>query len=172
MRGFYVRVALTFAVRTLRRWLWDCHSSSRIDMSQNGQNCLLRYCYDECVVRRKVLFVKSWWTLLQILTRDSKGIKEEQLNEYRASFNHFDKRRMGLDGEELKACLISIGYDIRPGKEVHNRRMFHLTFLSLANHWIDRLEQSHYQCFEQRITKFGYQTPLSLISININFVTD
>merc|ERR1712032_1225713 len=27
----------------------------------------------------------------QILTRDSKGITEEQLNEFRASFNHFDK---------------------------------------------------------------------------------
>lgn len=26
-----------------------------------------------------------------ILTRDTKGITEEQLNEFRASFNHFDK---------------------------------------------------------------------------------
>jgi actinin alpha len=54
----------------------------------------------------------------QILTRDSKGITEEQLNEYRSSFNHFDKQRTGLDGEELKSCLISIGYNIRPGREV------------------------------------------------------
>lgn len=29
----------------------------------------------------------------QILTRDSKGITQEQLNEFRASFNHFDKSR-------------------------------------------------------------------------------
>lgn len=50
--------------------------------------------------------------------RDSKGISEEQLNEYRSSFNHFDKDRQGLDPEQLKSCLISIGYNIRPGKEV------------------------------------------------------
>lgn len=29
----------------------------------------------------------------QILTRDAKGISQEQLYEYRASFNHFDKVR-------------------------------------------------------------------------------
>ena len=29
----------------------------------------------------------------QILTRDSKGITQEQLNEFRASFNHFDKSK-------------------------------------------------------------------------------
>uniref|UniRef100_A0A4W5R3W5 Actinin, alpha 4 n=1 Tax=Hucho hucho TaxID=62062 RepID=A0A4W5R3W5_9TELE len=39
----------------------------------------------------------------QILTRDAKGISQEQLHEYRTSFNHFDK--------EFKACLISLGYD-------------------------------------------------------------
>lgn len=27
----------------------------------------------------------------QILTRDAKGISQEQLNEFRASFNHFDR---------------------------------------------------------------------------------
>ncbi|VDO51463.1 unnamed protein product [Haemonchus placei] len=53
----------------------------------------------------------------QILLRDSKGISEEQINEYRASFNHFDKDRQGLDPEQLRACLISIGYNIRPGRE-------------------------------------------------------
>lgn len=31
----------------------------------------------------------------QILTRDSKGISQEQLNEFRSSFNHFDKNRCG-----------------------------------------------------------------------------
>lgn len=29
----------------------------------------------------------------QILTRDAKGISQEQLNEFRASFNHFDRVR-------------------------------------------------------------------------------
>jgi actinin alpha len=53
----------------------------------------------------------------QILLRDSKGIREEQLNEYRASYNHFDKDRVGLDEEQLKSCLISVGYNIRPGRE-------------------------------------------------------
>ncbi|CAH2041336.1 unnamed protein product, partial [Iphiclides podalirius] len=49
----------------------------------------------------------------QILTRDSKGITHEQLNEFRASFNHFDKNRTGrLAPEELKSCLVSLGYSI------------------------------------------------------------
>ena len=30
----------------------------------------------------------------QILTRDAKGISQEQLNEFRASFNHFDRVRL------------------------------------------------------------------------------
>uniref|UniRef100_A0A8C6WWT3 Actinin alpha 4 n=1 Tax=Neogobius melanostomus TaxID=47308 RepID=A0A8C6WWT3_9GOBI len=48
----------------------------------------------------------------QILTRDAKGISQEQLHEYRASFNHFDKDHSGaLFAEEFKACLISLGYD-------------------------------------------------------------
>lgn len=29
----------------------------------------------------------------QILTRDAKGISQEQMNEFRASFNHFDRVR-------------------------------------------------------------------------------
>uniref|UniRef100_A0A913I904 Alpha-actinin, sarcomeric n=1 Tax=Strongyloides stercoralis TaxID=6248 RepID=A0A913I904_STRER len=53
----------------------------------------------------------------QILLRDSKGIKEEQLNEIRSSFNYFDKDRIGLDEEQLKSCLISVGYNIRPGRD-------------------------------------------------------
>uniref|UniRef100_A0A672FSV4 Alpha-actinin-4-like n=1 Tax=Salarias fasciatus TaxID=181472 RepID=A0A672FSV4_SALFA len=48
----------------------------------------------------------------QILTRDAKGISQEQLYEYRTSFNHFDK--------EFKACLISLGYD---GEAQFNRIM-------------------------------------------------
>jgi actinin alpha len=49
----------------------------------------------------------------QILTRDSKGITQEQLNEFRSSFNHFDKNRTGkLTKEEFKSCLVSLGYSI------------------------------------------------------------
>ncbi|XP_069016596.1 alpha-actinin-1 isoform X12 [Embiotoca jacksoni] len=49
----------------------------------------------------------------QILTRDAKGITQEQLNEFRASFNHFDRDHSGtLGAEEFKACLISLGFDI------------------------------------------------------------
>ncbi|GCB68222.1 hypothetical protein scyTo_0010365 [Scyliorhinus torazame] len=49
----------------------------------------------------------------QILTRDAKGISQEQLNEFRSSFNHFDKDHTGkLGPEEFKACLISLGYDV------------------------------------------------------------
>nr|XP_054232820.1 alpha-actinin-1 isoform X1 [Homo sapiens] len=49
----------------------------------------------------------------QILTRDAKGISQEQMNEFRASFNHFDRDHSGTLGpEEFKACLISLGYDI------------------------------------------------------------
>ncbi|KAF4523344.1 hypothetical protein B566_EDAN005498 [Ephemera danica] len=49
----------------------------------------------------------------QILTRDSKGITGEQLNEFRSSFNHFDKNRTGrLAPDEFKSCLVSLGYSI------------------------------------------------------------
>ncbi|XP_037082944.1 alpha-actinin, sarcomeric isoform X1 [Pollicipes pollicipes] len=49
----------------------------------------------------------------QILTRDSKGISQDQLNEFRASFNHFDKTRTGrLNWDEFKSCLISVGYSL------------------------------------------------------------
>ncbi|XP_066559920.1 alpha-actinin-4 isoform X1 [Amia ocellicauda] len=54
----------------------------------------------------------------QILTRDAKGISQEQLHEYRASFNHFDKDHSGgLMAEEFKACLISLGYDVESNKQ-------------------------------------------------------
>ncbi|KAJ8276184.1 hypothetical protein COCON_G00079360 [Conger conger] len=49
----------------------------------------------------------------QILTRDAKGISQEQLNEFRASFNHFDKKRNGVLGpDDFRACLISMGYEL------------------------------------------------------------
>merc|ERR1711972_597390 len=54
----------------------------------------------------------------QILTRDSKGITQEQLNEFRSSFNHFDKSHHGkLKSEEFKSCLISLGYSIGKDKQ-------------------------------------------------------
>jgi len=57
----------------------------------------------------------------QILTRDSKGITQEQLNEFRASFNHFDKSRTGrLSPDEFKSCLISLGYSVGQDKQVKN----------------------------------------------------
>ncbi|GBN53985.1 Alpha-actinin, partial [Araneus ventricosus] len=53
-----------------------------------------------------------------ILTRDSKGITGEQLNEFRMSFNHFDKNRTGrLAPEEFKSCLVSLGYNIRNDRQ-------------------------------------------------------
>uniref|UniRef100_UPI00398EBB57 alpha-actinin-1-like isoform X4 n=1 Tax=Pristiophorus japonicus TaxID=55135 RepID=UPI00398EBB57 len=49
----------------------------------------------------------------QILTRDAKGISQEQLNEFRSSFNHFDKKRTGLmDADDFRALLISTGYSL------------------------------------------------------------
>ncbi|TRZ09143.1 hypothetical protein HGM15179_017963 [Zosterops borbonicus] len=54
----------------------------------------------------------------QILTRDAKGISQEQMQEFRASFNHFDKDHGGALGpEEFKACLISLGYDVKSDRQ-------------------------------------------------------
>uniref|UniRef100_A0A667Y123 Actinin alpha 4 n=1 Tax=Myripristis murdjan TaxID=586833 RepID=A0A667Y123_9TELE len=44
----------------------------------------------------------------QILTRDAKGISQEQLHEYRASFNHFDKVRGPGSGAEAHICHIRV----------------------------------------------------------------
>ncbi|KAG1972836.1 alpha-actinin-2 [Pimephales promelas] len=49
----------------------------------------------------------------QILTRDAKGISQEQMNEFRSSFNHFDrKKNRAMDSDDFRACLISMGYDL------------------------------------------------------------
>uniref|UniRef100_A0A8C3N8Y7 Uncharacterized protein n=1 Tax=Geospiza parvula TaxID=87175 RepID=A0A8C3N8Y7_GEOPR len=54
----------------------------------------------------------------QILTRDAKGISQEQMQEFRASFNHLDKDHGGALGpEEFKACLISLGYDVENDRQ-------------------------------------------------------
>ncbi|XP_024283772.1 alpha-actinin-2 isoform X2 [Oncorhynchus tshawytscha] len=70
----------------------------------------------------------------QILTRDAKGISQEQMHEFRSSFNHFDrenceeiktclnslghvgnehqKKHGAMDTDDFRACLISMGYDL------------------------------------------------------------
>lgn len=47
----------------------------------------------------------------QILTRDSKGLSEDQMKELRSSFNHFDKDQNNrLEPHEFKQCLVSLGH--------------------------------------------------------------
>uniref|UniRef100_A0A3B4CPQ4 Actinin, alpha 2b n=1 Tax=Pygocentrus nattereri TaxID=42514 RepID=A0A3B4CPQ4_PYGNA len=49
----------------------------------------------------------------QILTRDAKGISQQQLNDFRSSFSHFDrKKKGGMETDDFRACLISMGYDL------------------------------------------------------------
>ncbi|KAG5262309.1 hypothetical protein AALO_G00273770 [Alosa alosa] len=49
----------------------------------------------------------------QILTRDAKGISQQQLKEFRSSFTHFDrKKKGGMETDDFRACLISMGYDL------------------------------------------------------------
>ena len=62
------------------------------------------------------------WRHVQILTRDSKGISNQQLEEFRRSFLHFDKSRTRrLDPKEFKSCLISLGYNIKDDRQVRHR---------------------------------------------------
>lgn len=54
----------------------------------------------------------------QILTRDSKGITNQQLEEFRKSFLHFDKSRSRrLDSKDFKSCLISLGFNIKEDRQ-------------------------------------------------------
>lgn len=49
----------------------------------------------------------------QVLMRDAKGISQEQMNEFRASFNHFDRTKKGyLQPDDFAAVLISMGYQL------------------------------------------------------------
>jgi len=58
----------------------------------------------------------------QILMRDSKGISNEQMDDFRKSFLHFDKsHNQRLEPQEFKACLISLGYNIRDDKQASRR---------------------------------------------------
>lgn len=45
------------------------------------------------------------------------------MNEFRVSFNHFDKNRSRrLEPKEFKACLVSLGYNIRDDRQVKEER--------------------------------------------------
>lgn len=49
----------------------------------------------------------------QITIRDGSNITEEQMKEFRESFDHFDKDKSGqLCGLEFRGCLLSLGVDI------------------------------------------------------------
>uniref|UniRef100_A0A8C9T3H6 Actinin alpha 1 n=1 Tax=Scleropages formosus TaxID=113540 RepID=A0A8C9T3H6_SCLFO len=53
------------------------------------------------------------WKLATIIFHIRVGWDQDQMNEFRASFNHFDRDHSGtLGAEEFKACLISLGFDI------------------------------------------------------------
>merc|ERR1712117_348877 len=78
----------------------------------------------------------------QILTRDSKGITQEQLNEFRASFNHFDKSRTGrLNPEEFKNCLISLGSSVDPNASGYVQFDCFLDFMTRESTDVDTAEQ-------------------------------
>lgn len=54
----------------------------------------------------------------QILTRDAKGISQEQLNEFRASFNHFDRVSTAAEGAWLQPplayrCFVSYCWGVK-----------------------------------------------------------
>ncbi|XP_057214249.1 alpha-actinin-2-like isoform X2 [Triplophysa rosa] len=52
-------------------------------------------------------------TETQILMRDAKGLSQQQLNDFRSSFTHFDrKKKGGMETDDFRACLISMGYDL------------------------------------------------------------
>jgi actinin alpha len=85
----------------------------------------------------------------QILTRDSKGIAQEQLNKFRASFNHFDKSRTGrLAPDEFKNCLVSLGYSVGQDKqgEIDFQRILSIVDPSASGY-------VQFDCFLDFITK-------------------
>ncbi|CAH8668404.1 unnamed protein product, partial [Dicrocoelium dendriticum] len=54
----------------------------------------------------------------QILTRDSRGVSEKQIEECRRCFNHFDRQRTRrLEPLDFRACLLSLGYNIPNTKQ-------------------------------------------------------
>ncbi|XP_022253656.1 alpha-actinin-like, partial [Limulus polyphemus] len=90
--------------------LEKCHQE--VQESMIFENSYTQYTMEVCWSNRPTLY------RVRILTRDSKGITQEQLNECRSSFNHFDKDRSGrLQPEEFKSCLVSLGFNIRNDKQ-------------------------------------------------------
>ncbi|CAB1333132.1 unnamed protein product [Coregonus sp. 'balchen'] len=84
----------------------------------------------------------------QILTRDAKGISQEQLNKFRASFNHFYRKRNGMmDPDDLRACLISMGYDLG---EVEFARIMMLAFIDFMTRETDTADQRYITVEELR----------------------
>merc|ERR1719276_583783 len=61
----------------------------------------------------------------QIMMRDAKGLTAEQMNEFRASFNHFDRDQDGiLNIEELQGCLTAIGHIVESNDAVKGEAEF------------------------------------------------
>ena len=75
----------------------------------------------EAVVLEKVVsitYLMLLFALTQILTRDAKGISNQQLEEFRRSFIHFDRTRSRrLEPKDFKACLIALGYNIKDDRQ-------------------------------------------------------
>lgn len=71
---------------------------------------------------------------VQILLRDSKGISEEQMKEFRISYNHFDKNKSHqLEPNEFKACLLSLGYNLREDAQVQVFLLYNIYIYTLRN---------------------------------------
>eukprot|EP00122_Pirum_gemmata_P013094 Pgem_evm1s12183 len=48
--------------------------------------------------------------------RDQSGVTEEQMKEYRESFDHFDKNKSGyLDKNEFRSAALAVSYDLGEG---------------------------------------------------------
>lgn len=78
------------------------HTHSSVDMLRGQWNQLGATC------RRQYIELEN-----MILTRDASGISEEQMKEFRSSFDHFDKNNSKtLDRLEFRGCLIALGYPI------------------------------------------------------------
>ncbi|CAG5110515.1 Oidioi.mRNA.OKI2018_I69.chr2.g4911.t3.cds [Oikopleura dioica] len=59
----------------------------------------------------------------QIMMRDAKGLSAEQMNEFRASFNHFDRDQDGICTiEELQGCLTAIGHIVESNDPVKKKK--------------------------------------------------
>ncbi|KAL2083643.1 hypothetical protein ACEWY4_021416 [Coilia grayii] len=81
---------------------YNKHTNYTMEHIQVGWELLLT------IIARTIDEIKT-----QILTRDTKGISQEQMHEFRSSFNLFDRKKNGaMDTDDFRACLISMGYDL------------------------------------------------------------